>query len=399
MPVSPAVADPRVYELLGELPASLFPPELVAGVLFVERYGAEWALDLAHRLDLTTLLRRGATVSEILADRGWLPGFGTALGWVLSGLATSGLIARVDGQPDSRWLLRSELPAADLAGRRAEGLALEPALASTFDLLDAAGRAYPAAAINEKAGEEALLGPAGVALWAGYFSNANPLYAFNNSIAALAAAHRLPTEGSRSVLEVGAGGGSAAEALLAALAGQGTTGRLSRYAVTEPSPFFRRRSQRALTAAWPGLPLSFADLDIDRPWREQGVEPASVDLVFGVNVFHVAKDLAATLVQARESLVPGGWLVIGECLRPFPGQHLTAEMAFQLLPGFTDVRLDLELRPHPGFLTAETWCAALQAVGFVEVTVVPDLAQIREVFPAFTTGAVCGRRPDEPHPI
>ncbi|HEX4956087.1 MAG TPA: class I SAM-dependent methyltransferase [Thermoanaerobaculia bacterium] len=399
MPPSPTVADPRVYQLLGELPVSLFPPGLVAGVLFVERYGAEWALDLAHRLDLGEPLGRSATVPEILAERAWQPGFGPALGWVLSGLAHRGLVERVDARPEPRWLLRGQLPPADLPGRRAEGLALEPALGSTFALLDAAGRAYPAAAVSEKAGEEALLGPAGVGLWTGYFSNANPLYAFNNAIAAIAAANRLPDEGPWTLLEVGAGAGSAAEALLAVLAERDMTGRLARYTITEPSPFFRRRSQRTLTTAWPGLPLAFADLDIDRPWNAQEVEPGSLDLVFGVNVFHVAKDLAATLAQARESLRPGGWLVVGECLRPFPGQHLTAEMAFQLLPGFTDVRLDPVLRPHPGFLTPETWQGALEAAGFGEVRVVPDLGQIRELFPAFTTGAVCGRRPAEPRAV
>jgi SAM-dependent methyltransferase len=379
MPAFPDKPDPRVYEWLGELPRELFPPEKVKTVLFVERYGAAWALELAARLDLAPLLAQGASADEILATHGFLPSFAPALGWVLNGLA----------EQEATGLV---LPESRLAALRAEALAHEPALAASLDLLDLAGKAYESAATNERAGEEALLGPAGIQAWGRYFANDNPVYAFNNAITALAAANRLPTGGGARVLEVGAGGGSGTEAFLAELARRDRLGDLGRYRVTEPSPFFRRRSQRALTAAWPGAPLHFEDLDIDRPWHEQGTAPGSVDLILAVNVLHVAKDLVAACRQAHESLAPGGWLVLGECLRPFPGQQIAAEMVFQLLPSFRQVELDPECRPHAGFLTPESWRRALERAGFATVEVVPELERIREVFPWFFTGAICARR-------
>jgi SAM-dependent methyltransferase len=375
MPAFPDKPDARIYDWLGELPRELFPPEKVKTVLFVERYGAAWALELADRLGIAPLFAEGAGAEEILAARGFLPSFAPALGWVLNGLAEPGLPG-----------------AAGLPALRAEALAHEPALAASLDLLDLAGKAYESAATNERAGEEALLGPAGIQAWGRYFANDNPVYAFNNAITALAAANRLPSSGAALVLEVGAGGGSGTEAFLTELARRGRLGDLEDYRVTEPSPFFRRRSQRALTAAWPGAPLRFDDLDIDRPWHEQGTTPGSVDLILAVNVLHVAKDLVAACHQAHESLAPGGWLVLGECLRPFPGQQIAAEMVFQLLPSFRQVELDPEARPHAGFLTPESWRRALERAGFETVEVVPDLERIRDVFPWFFTGAVCARR-------
>src|SRR5439155_598066 len=80
---------------------------------------------------------------------------------------------------------------------------------------------------------------------------------------------------------------------------RGTLGALSAYLVTEPVALFRRRAERTLRAAWPGAPLAFAALDVNQPWAAQDVGPASVQLVWGVNVFHLARDLEAVLAEAR----------------------------------------------------------------------------------------------------
>ncbi len=383
-----------VVPLLGELPESLFPDSFVESAALAEDYGRAWALELARCLGLEAALSRGADAASLAAEQGFAPGFGFALDWLLASLATGGWVRR----EGDRYRLHGALPEAPLARLRAELLAADPGNAPTLALLDAAAAAYPTVARGERTGEEVLLGPAGMGLWASYFGNDNPLYAINNRIAALAAAHRLPAAGGLRVLEVGAGGGSGAQALLQELAGAGALARLAEYRATEPSPFFRRRSQRALPAAWPGVPLSFGDLDIDRPWApqlggDQVASPGSLDLVYAVNVLHVAKDLRFSLSEAHRALAPGGWLVAGECVRPFPGRPVGAELVFCLLAGFREVATDPDLRPNPGFLTPEQWTHILQHAGFTQVTIVPDLARIREVTPNFLTGAVCGRCP------
>ena len=214
----------------------------------------------------------------------------------------------------------------------------------------------------------------------------------NNRIAAHVASTRLPPEDA-AVLELGAGLGSATQALLERLREAGRIAALASYQVTEPVPFFRRRAQRTLSDTWPDIRLRFGPLDLNAPWNAQGVPAETVNLVWAVNVFHLARDLEATLREALTVLVPGGWLILGEGIRPFPGHVVDAEFPFQLLRAFVDVETDHERRPTHGFLTPEQWVGALLRVGFSRVELIPDLFRIRDVFPRFVAGVVCGRRP------
>jgi SAM-dependent methyltransferase len=113
--------------------------------------------------------------------------------------------------------------------------------------------------------------------------------------------------------------------------------------------------------------------------------------VWGVNVFHLARDLDAVLREARAALAPGGWLVVGEGLRPFPDRAVGAELPFQLLESFVGVQTDPETRPTPGFLTAEHWVAAFRRAGFTTVEVAPDVVRLRAIYPGLLAAAICGR--------
>jgi len=207
------------------------------------------------------------------------------------------------------------------------------------------------------------------------------------------AAHRLRPGGGLRILEVGAGAGSFATALLGELQRRGRLGDVALYDFTEPSPFFRRRGERELRARFPGLALRSRAVDIDAPIADPADAGRGYDLVVGVNVFHVARDLGASLRRAREALVPGGWLLAGECMRLFPGQTVPADLVFQLLRSFTDVQLDAAARPHHGFLEPGAWRRAFELAGFADAAVVPDLERIRDRYPRFLTGVVAGRRP------
>jgi SAM-dependent methyltransferase len=162
--------------------------------------------------------------------------------------------------------------------------------------------------------------------------------------------------------------------------------------VTEPNAFFRRRAQRELSKAHVDLPLEWGALDLNQRWVDQDIAPGEFDLVFGVNVLHIAKDLLFSLSEARAPLANDGWLVIGECLRPFPNQPIYPELMFQILESFTDVDLDPEIRPNPGFLTPEQWRETFARTGFQNITVAPEIEKIRELYPHFFTGAICGQK-------
>jgi len=310
----------------------------------------------------------------------------TPLRWLLERLATEGFVER----DDAGFRLLGPLPRTDLGAIRAEALDADPSYAPAFALVDEAAAIYPAVARGETSGDAALFRKA--ALWFAYFSNENAYYALNNRVTAQVAAGRMAGEGC-SVLEVGAGLGSATEALLDRLRAAGRLSRLSSYRVTEPVALFRRRAQRTLEATERGVPLAFSSLDMNQPWAAQGVEPGSAHLVWGVNVFHLARRLDTVLREAFAALAPGGWLVVGEGLRPFPGQPVDAEFPFQILESFAHVELDPATRATHGFLTAEEWLAALGRVGFAGLEVVPDAIRLRSFYAGFLAAAVCGRRP------
>src|SRR5262249_41706167 len=214
-------------------------------------------------------------------------------------LVAATLLARRDG----RYQTAGRPPEPALAALRAEGLAADPSYAPAYDLLDAAAALYPGVARGEVQAERALF--LRVRLSAAYFHNATGSYALTNGVAARAAAARL---GGGEVLEVGAGLGSATDALLAELRARGTLGQVTAYRATEPALFFRRHAQRTLAQAWPDVPLTVEALDINQPWAAQEIAPGAYALVWGVNVFHLDRHLDHTIREAHTAVPPAGYL-------------------------------------------------------------------------------------------
>jgi len=173
---------------------------------------------------------------------------------------------------------------------------------------------------------------------------------------------------------------------------RGLLSRLERYLITEPNAYFRRCNQRKLAAQYPNLPLEWATLDLNVPWNTQEIASAGFDLVYAVNVMHISKNLLFSLNQASCALAAGGWLVLGECLRPYENQPIYPELMFQILDSFSSVETNSEFRPNPGFLTAEQWRRAFLRAGLSHPEVAPNVEAIREIYPHFFTGAICGQK-------
>jgi pyochelin synthetase len=370
-----APPDHRLYAPLAAagLSPDPFDPTQDRASKLVDLYTLHVAVDLLRELADPDLLSRGAGADELLAKGGYVADFRAALAWLLGRAAAGGVE------------LRAPLPSTDRAAVRAACLATDASYAPVFSLLDYAAELYPRVARGETNGDRALLMKA--RLWVAYFDNRNRYYAINNRVVAKAVAARAAGAGPLRVLEVGAGLGSATEAVLDVLPA------VERYLVTEPVAFFRRRAEQTLRATHPGVAFEFAGLDVSGRWAEQGVPPGSQSFVVGVNVFHLARSLVATLREAFEALEPGGWLVAGEAIRPHPNAFVGAELPFQILQSYQAVETDPELRPTPGFLTAEGWSEALRRAGFTEITLAPDAARLRELWKGMIPAAICGRRP------
>ena len=384
-------SDPRLAQWLQQFPPAVFSERAYQSIELMERYSIELAIDLCRQLNLLDQLGEWRSVDELCRLLSFQQRFKFALSWILERLVESGCAERrTDGQVHSYHL--RQLPwRPDLKHWRAIGLTISPANAATLDLLDYAASVYPTVASSQASGDQNLLGAQGVPLWLNYFDNNNLTYAVNNWVGAVSVADHLSTRHGLRILEVGAGAGSASEILLQLLAERSLLSRIERYLITEPNAYFRRCSQRKLAGQYPNLALEWAPLDLDLPWNTQGITPGEFDLVYGVNVMHISKNLLFSLNEARSALAGDGWLVIGECVRPYDNQPIYPELMFQILDSFTNVQTDPEIRPNPGFLTAEQWRRAFSRAGFNRARVAPDIDRIREIFPHFFTAAIYGQ--------
>jgi SAM-dependent methyltransferase len=269
----------------------------------------------------------------------------------------------------------------------------DPSWLPSYVLADTVAQDYPAFLRGERTGEEILFSPTRLPLWAAFFSNDNGLYAVNNLTGAIAVEEWMPP-GPVGVLELGAGLGSAALALLQRLRMVGRWEEIRDYRFTDIVPVFLRRGQQALHAEFPDASfLKFALLDENRSFSEQGAGPGSLSLVYAVNTLHVARDLHFTLREIFGALAPGGRLVIAECLRPTPGQAIYTEFIFNLMETFRAPILHPNYRPRGGFLTPKQWRHAMEAAGFADLRTLPDIDRIRARFPAFCVGAIGATRP------
>lgn len=370
--------------------AALIPPEILPrfddvfarSCELIEAYVERLVLAVARTTGLEGALAQPVTVDEAIARAGLVPDVARVpVAWLLDTLAARGWVERM---PEAaRFQVRTPLPVLDPEEIVAAQAANDERCLPSFRIAAMAAERYPAVLRGEVTGEQALFDAEGMVAWSKYFSNANPLYAVSNVIGAVAAERAFADGGA--VLELGGGLGSGAEALLERLAPDA----VSSYRFTEISPLFLRRAERTLRARFRDCALEFGPLDIDRPF---GVAPGAFALVYGVNVLHVAHDLAATLAEIRTALAPGGALVISECVRPFAGKPVYVELAFNLLASFRDPLLDPDWRPNGGFLTPEQWARALAANGFRNVQVFPDIGAIRATFPQFVVAAISARR-------
>lgn len=380
----------RLAELLPAELVPLFDDHFAVSCTLFEEYVRRQALRVVAATGLDVAAREPGTPAAIAARAGLDANrAAAAVGWLLGTLALAGHAER-DG--DGGFRVAAPLPDLDPDEKIREQEAHDPAALPSYRMAALAATQYPEVLRGTVRGEDALFAPDRMGAWFEYFSNDNTIYAISNRLGAIAAERALPRDGG-AILELGGGLGSGTTALLDRFAETGRLSAVRSYRLTELAPSFLRRAQRRLAGQEKGVPITFGRLDMDRPFAEAEIAEGGAALAYGVNTLHVARDLEFTLAEVRRALAPGGALVLSECVRPFPGVPIYVEFVFNLLEAFRAPRRVDPWRPHGGFLTPEHWVAGLEACGFREVMVYPDLARIREVCPAFVVGAITAVRP------
>ena len=175
-----------------------------------------------------------------------------------------------------------------------------------------------------------------------------------------AAARALPDGRGLKILEVGAGTGGLAAAILPEL-----ERGVHQYLFTDISSGFFTHAQQKL-AAFPEVEYRLYDLD--RAPEDQGLEPDSFDFIAGTNVLHAVADVRACLGNLNRLLAPGGVLAFMDVATP----HLWTESIFGLTAGWWHLQ-DRDLRPEQPLLPREQWEKLLLEAGFAETASLPGL--------------------------
>jgi SAM-dependent methyltransferase len=397
-----SAVEPKEAERIAAIVAPHLPPSLVP--VFDARFARSSALydEFVYRLSLRVFCETGlgqvvgewGNAEEIVGRAGLDPRRAAVpVSWLLRHLSRRGILARQETLHGPRFRAEQGIGGLDPAPIEAEQRQHDPACLPSYVLAETAAREYPAFLHGGPTGEQILFAPTRLPLWTSYFSNEHVLYAVNNRVGAVAVETWMPRRAG-AILELGGGLASGAAALLERLSSAGRRGDIQMYRFTELVPAFLRRGQRLLEERFSnGPPMTFAPLDMNRPFGEQGVSPESVAIVYAVNTLHVAHDLAFTLGEVRRVLEPGGQVIVSECVRPWPADTLYPEFVFNLLETFRSPCLHSAYRPNGGFLTPEQWTGALEAAGFRDVRVLPDIMRIRKEFPGFYVAALGATRP------
>jgi SAM-dependent methyltransferase len=379
------------------LPAALVPlfdASFIRSDILYDEFVYRLAVQVVRAVGLEAAACEPGTSEEIARNAGLDTERALALDSILRRLAARHVLEE-GGTDDAnrRFCVRAPLPTLDPGPIRDEQYRHDSSCLPSYALAETVAQDYPAFLRGEVAGERILFSPAQFRLWFDYFSNDNTLYAVNNRAGAIAVEEWMP-RGVGSILELGGGLASATTALLERLEQAGRLGDIREYRFTELVPAFLRRGQHTLQTRFSAASfLMFGQLDMNRRFEEQGVARGSVSVVYAVNTLHVAHNLGFTLGEIFRALEPGGRLITSECVRPWPGQAIYAEFVFNLMETFRSPVLHPVYRPNGGFLTPEQWTTAMQAAGFADVRLLPDIARLRDRIPAFCVAAIGATRP------
>ncbi|KAK0645436.1 hypothetical protein B0T16DRAFT_373376 [Cercophora newfieldiana] len=154
------------------------------------------------------------------------------------------------------------------------------------------------------------------------------------------------------ILEVGAGTGSATEAILRRIGEN-----YASFTYTDVSAGFFPEAQALF--AEQAEKFVYSTLDVEKDPAQQGYSANSYDLVVASNVLHATKSLETTLRNVRKLLKPGGYLVILEITDLDP---LRPTFFFGTLPGWWVGEADG--RPHHPLITQQAWEGLLKKTGF-----------------------------------
>jgi acyl transferase domain-containing protein/acyl carrier protein len=330
--------------------ASLSPQMERASALFVAR-----ALE---KLDFRLAATSQSSTDTLRRDCRVLPSHHRLFERLLAIMAEEGVLR---SPSPGLWEIAGPLPQGDGTALCRELMEQYPAYGAELTLLERCG-AKLAEVLQGSQDPLQLLFPDGdPAALEGLYRDSPSARVFNRIVrdaAAQLASHRDQNRALR-VLEIGGGTASTTQYVLPALPED------THYVFTDISPAFVARASE-LFADRSTMEFRVFDVD-DRSGPEQGLTPASFDLIIAANVLHATRDLARTIAHVRELLRPGGVLLLLEGTRALRWVDLT----FGMTEGWWRFT-DRQLRPHHALLAPEQWRSLLESNGFDQTAAAPE---------------------------
>jgi acyl transferase domain-containing protein/SAM-dependent methyltransferase/acyl carrier protein len=309
-----------------------------------------------RQLGVFTQAGERQTAASIISQTGILPSYAGLLGRWLDHLAAQGdLVA--DGEGFVSEVALAERPFPTLLTAAQTTLADVPPLLA---YLQRCGDWLPDILTGKLSPLETIF-PGGSYETADYLYHHWPLVQYFNGISAevmQAIAAQVPANRQLRILEVGAGTGGTAAALLPVL-----PARQTQYHFTDLSDLFLGRAEERY-AAYPFV--TYGIMDIEKAPEAQGHRPHSFDVIVAANVLHATRHLDETLAHVQALLAPGGLLLLFEVTSHFTWFDITTG----LIEGW-GLHEDAWRQDNP-LLSPEQWQAALRAAGFAQTAAFPE---------------------------
>lgn len=293
------------------------------------------------------------------------------LTWMLEFLSEQGyIVKKIDDDQRICYKMSKKIPFCDIDGIEKSLLAISKDFLPSCELLRKVAQGYPDFFRGRKSGFDILFTDDKMSRWNQYFSNENSGYAMYNTFGAYGVSHWFPNKKGLVALELGCGTGSATGALLNHLNKCNFARHIQSYILSDISLTFVKMAKEIIDKHITSVPpLVLKRLDINRSFVKQGIDYNSIDIIYGVNVLHVAKNLSFTLKEISHSLQKNGIVVLSECVRTKENSLFFKEFIFNMLNNYTSVKTD-SLRPTRGFLSPKHWKNIFEKTRFTNIDMI-----------------------------
>lgn len=341
-------------------------------------------------LDLGRLLVRAKTAAELAADLDFVASADVTLDAMLRRLSRRvGTVQVVAGAP-LRFIARTVAadPTSALEDVRESMAELGDEWPTALELMDFGADNFVLALRDDPEFMDRILSgrePAHADMWH-RATNADPLQDIHGRLGGRVLDELF--EGG-TVVEIGGGTGNGIRNFLASLDHHDRLDAVSKYVFTDISNRFLMGTRKAISKRWPGVPTDWKFLDINDPMGDAKIPVGDIDVIYGVNAAHVAKDIVGFLRSCRDVLRPGGRVAFSERIRWIPDGMAPRELALNLSIYHRTAAEKSTARPLHCYLHPEGWRRVLTEAGLSEIQIIPDLehmaGRMREPYAAVVT--------------